>query len=413
TLTEEITRRTQPQYDVLENGSTVYGAGEIMKSFYMYGSVTRNYANDIALKLHDFMVDPKGQKAIFGRTLAGFLTAQLLVSMLGSGFKDLLGKLDRDDDDDKIDDYLKDTLISTYENTTWNMIPVVKDIYGKLFKGYDLDNVSLEYFNNMLESAEHLQNVSSADNATRGRAWYNLAKNFGMTFGIPVKNITEYSMGILSKFNNETAIKSQNVLYFVDSSEAKNNMAKAYLQGRPSVIKANLGTILDKGQLSTPNTQTSTEIARLYSLGYTQVIPSTSIDSFSVDGQTYSITGSTLKKFAKTYNEATLEVEDLISSKGYSKLSDEQKSKAIKRLYNLYYGVAKSEAVSTYELSPSEEALYHMNGSELVIILANIENIKATKIKTRKEQIKNYLNTCRLSIKAKNYIYEILGYDVK
>ena len=135
--------------------------------------------------------------------------------------------------------------------------------------------------------------------------------------------------------------------------------------------------------------------------------------SFTVDGQTYSITGSTLKKFAKTYNEATLEVEDLISSKGYSKLSDEQKSKAIKRLYNLYYGVAKSEVVSTYELSPSEEALYHMNGSELVIILANIENIKATKIKTRKEQIKNYLNTCRLSIKAKNSIYEILGYDVK
>ena len=207
-----------------------------------------------------------------------------------------------------------------------------------------------------------------------------------MTFGIPVKNITEYSMGILSKFKNETAIKSQNVLYFVDSSEAKNNMAKAYLQGRPSVIKANLGTILDKGQLSTPNTQTSTEIARLYSLGYTQVIPSTSIDTFTVDGQTYSITGSTLKKFAKTYNEATLEVEDLISSKGYSKLSDEQKSKAIKRLYNLYYGVAKSEVVSTYELSPSEEALYHMNGSELVIILANIENIKATKIKTRKEK---------------------------
>ena len=413
TLTEEITRRTQPQYDVLENGSTVYGAGEIMKSFYMYGSVTRNYANDIALKLHDFMVDPKDQKAVFGRILVGFLTSQLLVSMLGSGFKDLLGKLDRDDDDDKIDDYLKDTLIATAENTTINMIPFMKDAYNKLIRGYDLDNVSLEYFNSMLESAEHLQNVSSADNATRGRAWYNLAKNFGMTFGIPVKNITEYSMGILSKFKNETAIKSQNVLYFVDSSEAKNNMAKAYLQGRPSVIKANLGTILDKGQLSTPNTQTSTEIARLYSLGYTQVIPSTSIDTFTVDGQTYSITGSTLKKFAKTYNEATLEVEDLISSKGYSKLSDEQKSKAIKRLYNLYYGVAKSEVVSTYELSPSEEALYHMNGSELVIILANIENIKATKIKTRKEQIKNYLNTCRLSIKAKNSIYEILGYDVK
>ncbi len=412
-FTEETTRRTQPQYDVLETGSYRYGAGEIEKSLFMYNSVVQNYANDIALKFHDALVGGKEHKIAFGRTMAGFILAQFLVSLLGTAFKDFLGKLDRDDDDEKIDDYTKDTLINTLENTTVNMLPLVKDIYGKLVRGYDINNVSLEYLNDMLESAEHFKNVTSSDSATKGRAWYSLIKNIGVTFGIPVKNLTEYFTSLFTKFNAEWAVKSQNVLYFVDSSEAKNKMVSAYKQNRPSVVRAQLGSILDKGQLTTPNTITTNEVARLYSQGYTQVIPSTSIDSFSVDGQTYAITGNTLKKFAKTYDEATYEIEEFVQSKEYQHLTDEQKAKYIKKLYNLYYGIAKSEAIPSYELSASEEALYYMNGSDLMIILAKIENIKATSTQSKKQQVIRYLNTKRLSTKSKNCIYEILGYDIK
>ncbi len=412
-FTEETTRRTQPQYDVLETGSYRYGAGEIEKSLFMYNSVVQNYANDIALKFHDALVGGKEYKIAFGRTMAGFILAQFLVSLLGTAFKDFLGKLDRDDDDEKIDDYTKDTLINTLENTTVNMLPLVKDIYGKLVRGYDINNVSLEYLNDMLESAEHFKNVTSSDSAAKGRAWYSLIKNIGVTFGIPVKNLTEYFTSLFTKFNAEWAVKSQNVLYFVDSSEAKNKMVSAYKQNRPSVVRAQLGSILDKGQLTTPNTITTNELARLYSQGYTQVIPSTSIDSFSVDGQTYAITGNALKKFGKTYDEATYEIEEFVQSKEYQHLTDEQKAKYIKKLYNLYYGIAKSEAIPSYELSSSEEALYHMNGSDLMIILAKIENIKATSTQSKKQQVIRYLNTKRLSTKSKNCIYEILGYDIK
>ena len=63
------------------------------------------------------------------------------------------------------------------------------------------------------------------------------------------------------------------------------------------------------------------------------------------DGKEYELTARDFKQFAETYSGAEKEVEKLISSYQYKRLSDDDKSAAIRLIYDYYYNLAKTELV--------------------------------------------------------------------
>jgi hypothetical protein len=332
--------------------------------------------------------------------------------MLNVIARSLLGKIrDEDEDESTLDEQMTEFLTGSLENCTVNMIPLVKDVYNKVIKGYDINNMSLDVINDVLDATTNMDQLLNGSPSDASKASYKLSKAFGTLMGIPVKNVSEWSTALISTFNPEWAINSQNVLYSISTSDTKKDLALSYKQNRTARVLGNMTTILSDAYLSTPNTQSSLEIARLYSKGYTQVFPSTSIDSISYDSQIYKLNKSQQQQFAKVYNEATPEIEDFISNKKFNSLSDDEKAYYIKKIYSLYYGIAKSSLIPSYSLSPSEEALYHIDASSLMYILASIDKIKASPSLSKKQQVLNHINRQPISKKAKEAILAIYNYN--
>lgn len=410
-LAEETVRRTQSQNDVLEIGSDLYEASEIEKSFYMFTSDLRVIINNFVIKVHDALVDGsyKGKLVKFS---AGFFMTQMLVALLDVVARGFLDKIDDEDEDGEyIDDTFEDFLTGTLENLSINMIPVFKDIYNSIFKGYDINNMSLESINDLTNSLSTIKEKAMTGEMT-SKDWYNFSKAFGTVMGIPVKNLTEYTTALFTKFNAKWAIKTQDILYYSTTTETKTDIANAYSGNKISRLVAKTEVLLSDAGLDTPNTKACTEMARLYSKGFTQIYPSVDISTFSHEGQLYKLSEDQQAKFSDIYNDATKELELLISSPAYYKLNDTAKAKAIKKVYSLYYNLAKAEFIQDYEYSPTEEALFELDAHDLVLYLVHIDTIKTTTALSKKEQVIRYLNRQGLNKKELEAIFNILGYKV-
>lgn len=408
-LTETIVRRTQSSYSVLDNGSFVFGANDIQKTFLMFTSDIRKMVSNFLFQWHQSKITGKKSYAVkAGTTL---LASQIMVSMITALFQQLLNRNDEDKDgESSLEETTKVFGEEVLKNMSYGLFPFIKEI-GGVFEGYEVSDMTVDLVNDLTEAVMNYTALVDADTTTKSRAWYNMAKVMGQVLGIPVKNIVEYPTAVLRKFNVEQAVRAQNILYNYTTTSEKTQMVLAYNKNQPSVVKANLSLILSKGGLSSLDRDSTMEIARLYKEGYQQVIPSGNIESFTINGQSYQLSNNAQKRFASVYDQATPEIEELISDKRYKKLSDEQKAQAIKRLYNAYYGASKAELIDTYEMSYQEQALDVMSGVDLVLALSTIETIKPTKTKTKKEQVLSYINSLFIQNKAKDYLKAIAGYN--
>lgn len=106
-----------------------------------------------------------------------------------------------------------------------------------------------------------------------------------------------------------------------------------------------------KTQDNSPATQ---EIRRLANAtGESAVYPAAAEKSFKVNGETKYLTGEEYTKYAKTMGSTRKQIiENMLKSKGYQKLSDDDKAKAISYAYE-YAMVKGKQAVSSYKPSNS------------------------------------------------------------
>ena len=97
------------------------------------------------------------------------------------------------------------------------------------------------------------------------------------------------------------------------------------------------------------------KLRELYGKGY-GVLPKTVRDSITYDGETIKLSAKNQKAFKATYSGANAEVETLIKSSYFTKLSDEVQAKSIKWIYDYYYESAVCEVVG--EESNSKKRLF-------------------------------------------------------
>lgn len=106
-----------------------------------------------------------------------------------------------------------------------------------------------------------------------------------------------------------------------------------------------------KAQDNSPATQEIRRLAK--ATGDSTVYPAAAEKSFMVNGETKYLTGEEYTKYAKTMGSTRKQiVENMLKSKGYQKLSDDDKAKAISYAYE-YANVKGKQAVSSYKPSNS------------------------------------------------------------
>lgn len=106
-----------------------------------------------------------------------------------------------------------------------------------------------------------------------------------------------------------------------------------------------------KAQDNSPATQEIRRMAK--ATGESAVYPAAAEKSFMVNGETKYLTGEEYTKYAKTMGSTRKQiVENMLKSKGYQKLSDDDKAKAISYAYE-YAKVKGKQAVSSYKPSNS------------------------------------------------------------
>lgn len=106
-----------------------------------------------------------------------------------------------------------------------------------------------------------------------------------------------------------------------------------------------------KAQDNSPATQEIRRLAK--ATGESVVYPAAAEKSFMVNGETKYLTGEEYTKYAKTMGSTRKQiVENMLKSKGYQKLSDDDKAKAISYAYE-YAKVKGKQAVSSYKPSNS------------------------------------------------------------
>jgi hypothetical protein len=188
------------------------------------------------------------------------------------------------------------------------------------------------------------------------------------------------------------------------------------------------------------------EVVRLYGAGYTGVLP----QRIGEEVNGVKLDRAQRKRFNAIYAEASDKVDVMLRSDEYYALTDEQRAKAIKNLYGLYYAKAASEVTGkewtnaqAYDQLIEDstvlfiaqayksglEAYKDASGKEVTVKeqfvdwarslglsegeYAVVAYANGVKDKQTRADILKYINTLALSEEMKRLIAERLGFSVK
>jgi hypothetical protein len=373
----------------------------------------------------------------------------VMIGLITQGFKYLYNK-EEEEPEDKIRDFAVDITSSTL-----NVFPIFSEFIDKIFLDYDLSINVLDIVNDTLDAVgggfDIMGSVFAGEYVSDqkiAKTSANMLKSGAALFGIPVSPIERTVTGLLRRFF-PSAIYGYDAMMSNPSYSA--DLQAAVKSGDERLAEHILSTLYKNeatGVYSTPELE---EIVRLYS------VKSTDGKSINVLPQKIGaeINGVKLDRkqraqFEKIYGEASAKVNELIRSAYYEDLTDEQKAKAIKNVYSLYYNKAAAEVVNAEwsngqaysRLTNNVPALYaaqayksglavkkNARGEEISVkdqFAAYAKNLGLSDndllvvlyangyrdAKTKAELLK-YINSLSMSADDKSKIAETLGFEIK
>lgn len=308
--------------------------GNVMK----YQAHMKRAKSDLASKSQYEAELKKDAKAI-RRSAKTLVMTGVMLGLITQAFKYLYAK-EEEEPEDKAKDLITDIISSTF-----NILPGVSDIIDKFVFNYDMSLNVFDVANDTIEDTASLMNMAGramngeyVSNENVFKNVFNFVKTVGTVFGAPIAPVERTITGLLRRFfpsvMYEYDAMMYNPSYSADLKKAVENGDEALAEHILSTLYKNEAT----GVYSTPELE---EVSRLYGLGNTSVIPQkigTSINDVKLNGQQR-------RRFESIYSQASEKVNALIRSEYYAELTDEQKARAIKNIYALYYNRAAAEVV--------------------------------------------------------------------
>ena len=307
-----------------------------------------------------------------------------------------------------------DVLLQAY--VSW--MPYVGNLVNSLTNNYDLSIMTLDDINNLLDSISKLGTIvdSNVSIQEKIKVVKDISFSIATMFGIPADNIYDYFMGALGLINPSYR---DSIKYFINStssSEMKTDYNDYIENGRTEQAKSTLSTYLYTYSIS-QNESVLNELVRLSQEGFS-AIPRLNPTQYEDDkGNKIKLTAQQTSSFQRLYSKASSEASKMVASKEYQQLTDNDKASSLTRLYNSYYDFAKASILKTDSSTKISRIVSITNGElglgEYLSYVSYLQNIQASKNKTKQEIILEYLNKDRsLSRADRLFILYLLGYSL-
>ena len=434
---EEVSRLTQPQYLTTERSGMQRG-GEIEKILTMFTSVSQKYYSMITTAIGRHSYDRRKLKAIESgkikvsdtelqelkvrlnkdktavvKAVSGVVTANLIFALIGQLFKSLLHKDRKDKEGNEIgigEDFALD-----FAGTMVGMIPIAKQVYDFYARGYDFEDFTFSMANDVLSSTSDFVTAVTKQakgeevaQATWNKTLRDLLFSTSTMLGLPVRNIWNTAVG-LGKYSDEFAV-GYGYAFSTKNTYAK-DLAKAIENGDSELAETIINHRLTNGGLTT-STETNKELARLYSLGYSNVLPKSIGNTITYDNEIYDLDKSQKQQFRNIYEQAEDRIANLTRSQLFKQANDEVKAKAIKTVYDYYYTLAVKSIVGDEEMSKLELFAGLIPIEKLAIIVRLCQEAKDDDKKgSRKLQIMEIIDKQNLTNAEKYMLMGYLGYS--
>lgn len=176
----------------------------------------------------------------------------------------------------------------------------------------------------------------------------DIAETAGTYFaGVPVSNLEAYLMGLVSWVSPEVYTA------YEDISSAAKKSGLSNLEG--DALNMRLEHILEDRSVSVSE-KTVEQIVDLYNGGYTQTVPSSTPTSISVNGVDHQLSAYQQQTYDLIWGGTVTDgLDDLVSDPQFRTMTDKDKSKTIKKLYDYAADMAKAETFNEYQLDNTVE----------------------------------------------------------
>ncbi len=345
-----------------------------------------------------------GGKAIIPNMAAGLVAQGILVALVNALMKRIKGKKDWDEID------VAEEGLNFVMALGVNWVPLVNQVTSVL-QGYDVTVPPVEIINKISEI------VSGINNNNWKTAIRQIAILVGDLTGVPVETVYSYIYGALKTFDPAIAYEMRSVLYGTSIQSATKTMQTYAAKGNETKTASMVGLILNKYKTGSTTDEINKELARLYISGYS-ALPKTALSQYtSESGDVVKLTSAQIQQFNQIYSRSTKDVSNLLKITEYSSATSEEKAKAIKKIYDAYYAVAKAKVTGGQVEGKIAQILALTNGNiglaKYILSLQKIAQIGETAKKTRKELVLQYINRLRGYTRAeKTLLMFLAGYSV-
>lgn len=276
----------------------------------------------------------------------------LMMGLITYLFKWLYAK-EEEEPEDRAKDFALDIFSSTF-----NIFPIVSDVFDKFVFNYDVSLNVFDMVNDTIESTANMFRMAgnamsgkfvSDDDIKRNSA--SFIKSIGGAFGIPIAPVERTVTGLLRRFSPATIYGYDSAMYTTNYTA---DLKKAVESGDDRLAEHVIEQLYKDQVSGTYTVDELDEIVRLYSLTdesgrHYNVLP----QQIGTTVNDVNLNAKQRKQFRSIYSQASAKVNALIRSAEYKALTDEQRAKAIKNVYALYYNRAASE-VAGKEISNAQ-----------------------------------------------------------
>ena len=367
-------------------------------------SLLKNATGEDATRLRNELKRAKRQVA---RSTSALVATAVFNALVALFFKHIYNK----------DTDWKDVLTDTFGNLIGGL-PFIKDIAAFFTDGYEMDNFFIGTLNDLLgtvkTSFDLVSDAVSGRTVTKQEAASCIRKvcyAAGQCFGIPVRNVYNFSTGMVRRFCEPAAYAIDGTFY----KKAYSSDLKKALEAEDEKLVRVISSLMVR-DVDGPSDSVRETMRGLLVNGYS-VLPRSIGDTVTVDGEEIKLTKRQKKRFREVYDVADEAVETLCKLERFAKADDAAKAKAIRFIYDVYYNLALDDL--TGEDSENKNVLFAeaIDIEKLALILAEARSIEGDKDRqgntvagSKKRKVQLYINALRLSAAQKYMVMGYLGY---
>lgn len=297
-------------------------------------------------------------------------------------------------------------------------IPLLRDAYGFFANGYEIDNFLLSTMNDFLTTVQgSIETIGKWTDGTltsqdAAKAVRDVVYSTGQLSGLPFRNLYKYSTGLIARISPSAG-------YWIGSQFKHNpyraDLKKAIDAGDTHMISTIAGLITDENY-GGQSKEVRDAVRELAAKGHV-VLPRTLSDTVTVNSETVTLTDAQKAKMQQVYAASDKAVDELVTLKMFKDATDEEKAKALGKIYDLYYNLAVDHALGLETEERSVLFAEALDVELLAMISARAGELKADVDKngkaisgSRKAKVTKLVSSLRLTATEKYMVMGFLGY---